>query len=261
LVCTGLACEPLATAAPQPSTDPATTRANTVRTTFESVDSTVAAEWDFPAHTPAPLLVLVPPVGRVDRNGLRPGSDEDPQRGMYAVLTKALLAAGVAVFRYDQPGAGRSSPGRFATDRSTALEGYTRAVDHARIDPDNVFLLGHGSGAQTIASIFPRFEAETPPAGVIFFDSSVGEHDAMRVRAPLLIVNPDRDPDNRYRYGEYVVETRQRAKDERLATKLRLIKDVRPGLLIEQSTGAGTQLAIHDQAVSALLDWVARYRD
>src|SRR5205085_8695851 len=49
-----------------------------VETTFESVDATVSAQWEFPAHTPAPLVVLIPASEAVDRDGLPPGYGEDP---------------------------------------------------------------------------------------------------------------------------------------------------------------------------------------
>ncbi|RMF25638.1 MAG: alpha/beta fold hydrolase [Deltaproteobacteria bacterium] len=246
--------EVAAAAAPVPP-DPVARRPSRVQTTFESVDAVVAAEWDFPEHSPAPLVVLIPVVGRIDRHGLRPGTDEQPENGVYARLTKALVESGFAVFRYDQPGAGRSSPGRFATDRSTALEAYTKAVAHARVDPERVFLLGHSSGTTTIASIFPRFESVQKPAGVVFLDSVVGEYDAARVHAPLLIVNPDRDPDNRYRYGEYVVESRRRGEDGPLETKLVIIDDSGPGLLARDSKDGGS-VALDRRAVRATISWL-----
>ncbi len=241
-------------AAPAPP-DPVARRPDRVQTTFESVDAVVAAEWDFPKHSPAPLVVLVPVVGRIDRHGLRPGTDERPENGIYARLTKVLVEGGFAVFRYDQPGAGRSSPGRFATDRSTALEAYTKAIAHARVDPEHVFLLGHGSGTSTIAAIFPRFEAAQKPAGVVFLDSVVGEYDAARVRAPLLIVNPGRDPDNRYRYGEYVVESREHNESGPLETKLKIIDDAGPGLLVEDPDDGG-RIVLDRRAVRATVSWL-----
>ena len=84
-----------------------------VETTFESVDSTVSAQWEFPATTPAPLVVMLPASEAVDRDGLPPGYGEDPSTGIYAQLARRLLDAGFAVFRYDSPGTGRSSPGQF----------------------------------------------------------------------------------------------------------------------------------------------------
>ncbi len=248
----------LAAAAPPPPKPPLA-RPNRIQTTFKSVDSVVAAEWDFPPHGTVPLVVLVPVIGRVDRNGLRPGSDLDPEQGIYAQLTRALVDAGFGVFRYDQPGAGRSSPGRFATDRSTALEGYTKAVAHARVDPDRVFLLGHASGTTTIAAIYPRFAAVQPPAGVVFLDSAVGEYDAARIKAPLLIINPGRDPDNRYRYGEYVVEARKRPEAGRLPTDLVLLKDARPGLVEPKKVNGERVLVFDQRAVRTLIDWLRRH--
>ena len=107
-------------------------RPSVVETTFESVDATIAAQWDFPDRSPAPLVVFIPAGGRIDRNGWNPGIGESPDRGMYAQFARDLVHAGFAIFRFDKPGAGKSSRGRYATERSNALEAYTRAVDHAR---------------------------------------------------------------------------------------------------------------------------------
>jgi len=241
-------------AAPGTSTTP---RDQVVQTTFESVDAVLAAEWDFPAHTPAPLVVLIPCQGRLDRDGRPAGLGEEPVEGMYAKLAKALVGAGFAVFRFDKPGAGRSAPGRFATERSNAIEAYTRAVDHARIDTDQVFLLGHSEGTDTIAGIYSRYEAVAPPKGVVFLDSVVGERMSMEVKAPLLIINPNKDPDDRFTYGEFVVETRKSASEGKLATDLKLIEGAEPGLLAP-SVGETETLDLHPSAITAVVEWLRK---
>jgi pimeloyl-ACP methyl ester carboxylesterase len=252
------ACVPLrAVAAPPPPTSESTDRTNTVETTFESVDATIAGQWDFPARAPAPLVVLIPSQGRLDREGRLPGLGEEPGHGMYGELTDALVKAGFAVFRFDKPGAGRSSPGRFATERSNAIEAYTRAVDHARIDRDNVFLLGHSLGSDSIAGIYSRYEAVDRPRGVIFFDSTVGERLSIEVKAPLLIVNPNKDPDDRYTFGEFVVESRSTAAGEKLETSLVLVDDAEPGLLAP-TVRDEEKLELHPRAIAAALEWLRK---
>jgi pimeloyl-ACP methyl ester carboxylesterase len=240
--------------APTPSTPE---RDQIVQTTFESVDAMIAAQWDFPARTPAPLVVIIPSQGRLDRDGRPAGLGEEPDQGMYAKLSKALVAAGFAVFRFDKPGAGRSAPGRFATERSNAIEAYTRAVDHARVDTEHVFLLGHAMGTDAIAGIYSRYEAVVPPKGVVFLDSVVGERMSMEVKAPLLIVNPNKDPDDRFTYGEFVVETRRTASDGKLATDLRLIDGAEPGLLAP-SPGEAEALDLHPNAITTVVDWLRK---
>jgi len=237
-------------------------RPDVVETTFPSVDATLAAQWDFPRTSPAPLVVLVPASGPIDRNGWYPGLGEDPSDGMYAQLTRQLVDAGFAVFRYDKPGTGRSSPGRYVTERANAIEAYTRAVDHARIDTDHVFLVGHGLGTDTIAGIFPRFAAVTKPAGVVLLDSRVGETDSVRIKAPLFVINPGEDPDNRYQYGEFVVERRQSAPGESLKTDLLVLDDARAGLRTEVEKNGETIFGIDPRATKALIDWLrAHSRD
>ena len=241
--------------APGGATQPS--RDQVVETTFESVDATIAGQWDFPQGTPAPLVVIIPSQGRLDRDGRPPGLGEEPDQGMYAKLAKSLVAAGFAVFRFDKPGAGRSSPGRFATERSNAIEAYTRAVDHARVETDNVFLLGHSEGTDSIAGIFARYEAVRRPRGVVFLDSVVGERLSIEVRAPLLIINPNRDPDDRFTYGEFVVETRRATSEGKLATELRLIDGAEPGL-IEPSPAEDERLNLHPAAIGAVVEWLRK---
>jgi len=250
---------PSGVAAPAPE-DRKPARPSVVQTTFKSVDAVLAAQWDFPTQSPAPLVVLIPSGGRIDRNGWHPGLGEDASHGIYAQLTSELVAKGFAVFRYDKPGAGRSSPGRFATERSNAIEAYTRAIDHARVDPERVFLLGHSIGTDTIAGIFPRFEAVAAPVGTVLLDSMVGETASLRIKAPTLIVNSGRDPDDRYQYGEFVVESRERAEGKEMETELVVIDRDKRGLLSESSKNGATVLTLDPRATGAIVDWLMRHR-
>jgi len=235
-------------------------RPTVVQTTFESVDATLAGQWELPAQTPAPLVVLVPAGGRLDRNGWAPDLGEESSQGIYAQLAQRLVASGFAVFRFDKPGAGRSSPGHFATERANALEAYTHAVQHPRIDPEHVFLLGHGVGTDTIAGIYPRFAAVKPPAGVILLDNAVGETDSIRIEAPTFIINAGKDPDQRYQYGEFLVEARRNAEGRKLVTEFLLLADAKPGVLTVRKDGERSQLAIDPHATDAIIRWLREHR-
>ncbi len=229
-------------------------------TTFKSVDAMVAGQWDFPTNTPAPLVVLIGASTAVDRNGLPPGYTGDRETGIYARLTKALVEAGFAVFRYDAPGTGRSGRGRFSTIRSTALEGYVRAVDHARIDPERVFLFGHSGGTEAIAGIFPRYVSINPPAGVILLSSRVGETSAVRVEAPTLIIVTEKNPDDLYQYGRFATDARSRVKDKKLETDLVTIPEAEHSLIVEIEESRGKRYRIHPRAQAAMLEWLQRRR-
>ena len=229
-----------------------------VETTFQSVDATVAAQWEFPARTPAPLVVLIPASEALDRHGLPPGYGADLDTGIYAQLSKKLVAAGFAVFRYDSPGTGRSSPGRYSTVRSTALEAYTRAVDHAKVDPDKIFLFGHGWGTDTIVGIYTRYAQVKPPAGVVLFSNMVGETDAVTVDAPTLIVVSDKLPDDQYQRGQFPADARSRFKDKKLETKLVTIPGAEPTLLSPvEKNGGGKNVLLDPRAVDAVLEWLS----
>lgn len=227
-----------------------------VETTFESVDATVSAQWEFPARTPAPLVVLLPASEAVDRDGLPPGYGEDPSTGIYAQLAKKLLDAGFAVFRYDSPGTGRSSPGQYSTVRSTALEGYTRAVDHPKVDRSRVFLLGHSASTDTIAGIYPRFASVCPPTGAVLLANIVGETDIVRIEAPALIVVSDKTPDDIYQHGQFPTDARGR-QEKKLETRLVTLTGAEETLLTPtDKNGGGKNYSIDPRAVDAATEWM-----
>ncbi len=227
-----------------------------VTTTFKSVDATVAAQWEFPASTPAPLVIIIPASGGVDRHGLPADFADTPEIGIYAQLAEQLLSAGFAVFRYDSPGTGRSSRGRFSTSRSTALEGYTRAVDHARVDPDKVFLLGHAGGTDTIVGIYPRYEQVAPPAGLILLANRVGETDIMRAKAPSLIIVSEEHPSDLYEKGRFVAEAREKAEGGKLETELVTVPQSVRALVSEIPGSDGGRFRIEPRATDAILRWL-----
>ncbi len=238
-----------------------------LETTYKSVDATVAAQWEFPATTPAPLVVIVPASEALDRNGLPAGYGEDPDTGIYAQLAAKLLAAGFAVFRYDAPGTGRSSPGRYTTVRATALEGYTHAVDHAKIDPDQVYLLGHAAGTDTIVGIYSRYTAVHPPAGVILLANRVGENDIVQVQAPTLLIVTDKTPDDQYQLGQFPADARSRVSDKKLETKLVTLPGAEETMLAPippaaagQDADVPKQASLDPRAVAAILDWLQAQR-
>jgi len=228
-----------------------------VETTFESVDATVSAQWEFPARTPAPLVVLLPASEAVDRDGLPPGYGEDPATGIYAQLARKLLDAGFAVFRYDSPGTGRSSAGQYSTVRSTSLEGYTRAVDHPKVDGSHVFLLGHSASTDSVVGIYSRYAAVKPPAGVILLANIVGETDIVNVDAPTLIVVSDKTPDDIYQHGQFPMDARSRYTQKKLETSLVSLPGAEATLLSPiDKNGGGKLYSIDPRAVDATLEWL-----
>jgi hypothetical protein len=228
-----------------------------VDTTFDSVDATVSAQWEFPARTPAPLVVLLPANSAVDRDGLPPGFGLDPATGIYAQFARKLLAAGFAVFRYDSPGTGKSGSGQFCTDRSTAIEGYTRAVDHPKVDRAHVFLIGHSASTDTVVGIYARYAAVAAPAGVVLLANIVGETDLVRVDAPTLIVVTDKTPDDLYQRGQFPVDARSRVTDRKLETTLVTVPGAEDTLLAPvDKAGGGKLYSLDPRAVDATIEWM-----
>jgi pimeloyl-ACP methyl ester carboxylesterase len=228
-----------------------------IETTFESVDATVSAQWEFPSHTPAPLVVLLPASEAVDRDGLPPGYGEDPATGIYAQFARKLLASGFAVFRYDSPGTGRSSPGQYCTVRSTALEGYTRAVDHPKVDRQHVFLVGHSASTDSAVGIYSRYAAVQPPAGIVLLANLIGETDLVTVDAPVLIVVSDKTPDEIYQHGQFPKDARSRATTKKLETDVVVLTGAEETLLSPvDKNGGGKVYSIDPRAVDATLEWL-----
>jgi alpha-beta hydrolase superfamily lysophospholipase len=238
----------------------AETKTDKVETTFKSVDAVISAQWDFPGKGLSPLVVLIPPSGKIDRNGWHPALGTAPRDGIYAQFARELLKAGFAVFRFDTPGAGRSSTGHYVTDRSTAIEAYRRATDHSRIDPQRVFLLGHGGGTKAIADIYSRYQAIQPPAGVVLLSNEVGEQGITSIASPTLIVVGDATADDRYQLGEFPADARRNAAGGRLKTRLLVIKGGGHTLLSSQAIASGgLRHSIHPEATKAILGWLQQH--
>ena len=91
----------------------------------------------------------------------------------------------------------------------------------------------------------------------MFLDNAVGERLSLEVKAPLLIVNPNKDPDDRFTFGEFVVETRRTASEGKLVTELRLIDGAEPGLLAP-APGETESLDLHPNAITAVVDWLRK---
>jgi len=73
----------------------------------------------------------------------------------------------------------------------------------------------------------------------------------------LLIVNPNKDPDDRYTFGEFVVQARSVAPAGKLETSLVLIDDAEPGLLAPMIQNE-EKLELHPRAIAAAVEWLRR---
>ena len=99
-----------------------------------------------------------------------------------------------------------------------------------------------------------------PPAGIVFIDNAVGESDSLRIEAPLLIVNASRDPDDRFQFGEFLVEARNNAPDKKLETEIVLLDDAEPGLLALPKKGEEPTYTLDSRATDAAIRWLMHHR-
>ncbi|WP_127125896.1 S9 family peptidase [Georgenia sp. SYP-B2076] len=138
---------------------------------FRSGDQTLAGTLTTPdGEGPHPAALLVPGSGPVDRDSNHRRMRLDITRQ----LSDALVAAGIATFRYDKRGVGEST-GRFRA------AGFTDNVDDARaalealaavpeVDPGALTVVGHSEGA-LIATVLAA-HTTLPVAGVVLLSGS-----------------------------------------------------------------------------------------
>ena len=139
--------------------------AHDVEVSFGSADATLAGTLTLPAGPgPHPAVILISGSGPQDRDGAIPGIDGYRP---FREIASTLSAAGIAVLRYDDRGAGASTgvnltatTGALADDAQAALRFLQRRPD---VDPLQVGLIGHSEGAL----IAPIVASRDP--GVAFF--------------------------------------------------------------------------------------------
>ncbi|MBX3278477.1 MAG: alpha/beta fold hydrolase [Acidobacteria bacterium] len=115
-----------------------------------------------------PAALIISGSGSQDRDG-NPGA-----LSFYKLIAEKLSAAGVAVLRHDDRGAGRSAMPKTPTTYRDLINDSKAAVQYLRsrseIDPDRIVLVGHSEGGTTatiIAAEDPKIAAITLLAGAI----------------------------------------------------------------------------------------------
>ena len=139
----------------------------------------------------------------------------DPvNRDIYQYLAAKLVPLGFAVFRFDKRGTGSSAGVYGCCEAEDALAAYRAAVTAQPEKIEKVFILAQSIGTKHLASQFDSFNEIKPPAGVILLSSLLSVEEVLEIRAPILIVISDHEPEritvseaavsahqNRYPYG------------------------------------------------------------
>lgn len=162
-------------AAPAASATPAPAG---VAVSFAGADGTkLAGEIAVPAGVSraAPAIVFVPPGPNASRNF--GGDGPDP---MFPGLAASFVKRGYAVLRYDTRGVGKSGGSSAAQTWDQARADAVAAVGAARaaagIDPNRVFLLGYGNGADL--ALAAALQPGVRPAGVVALAPTVTSYAA-----------------------------------------------------------------------------------
>lgn len=133
----------------------------------------ISGVWEVPASFTGQAAVFVSGSGPVDRDGNIPKWTNN----LYLTLAEALHDLGVATFRYDKPGTGKSTGDYFEAGLSDYIEAAVMALRKVKTFSDvrRVTLMGHSEGAL----IGPAILAQEPADGFVFFSGTVGSGDEL----------------------------------------------------------------------------------
>lgn len=171
----------------QPEAFPTPRLANLARERREvairSGDVQLAGELDLPGGVErAPLVVVIHHSGPVTRDA-------------YGYLAELLVGDGMAVFRFDKRGTGRSGGVYGCCESDDALAAYAAAVSQPGVDSERVFIVAQSVGTRFLAERFSEFQAVRPPRAVALLSNLLGPDTVTAVAAPALIVVAASEPD------------------------------------------------------------------
>ncbi len=170
-----------ADALPTPRLDGIAAERREVR--FTSGDVELAGELDLPPGAgPHPLVFIIHHSGPVPRDS-------------YGYLAEILLRAGYAVFRFDKRGTGASGGVYGCCESDDALAAYRAAVAQPDIDRCQVFIVAQSIGTQHLATRFEEYAQTQAPRGVALLSSLLHASDVVRIRAPMIVIVADSEPE------------------------------------------------------------------
>lgn len=171
----------LSDALPTPRLDGIAAERREVR--FISGDVELAGELDLPLGAgPHPLVFIIHHSGPVPRDS-------------YGYLAEILLRAGYAVFRFDKRGTGASGGVYGCCESDDALAAYRAAVAQPDIDRCQVFIVAQSIGTQHLATRFEEYAQTQAPRGVALLSSLLHASDVVRIRAPMIVIVADSEPE------------------------------------------------------------------
>ncbi|MFC4353941.1 alpha/beta hydrolase [Chryseomicrobium palamuruense] len=133
----------------------------------------ISGVWEVPEGYYGKAVVLVSGSGPVDRDGNIPKW----KNNLYLSFAEALHDLGIATFRYDKPGTGKSKGDYYEAGLSDYIAVGVEALRKIKDRPEvqMVTLIGHSEGAL----IGPAILAQVPADGFVFFSGTVGRGDEL----------------------------------------------------------------------------------
>lgn len=128
----------------------------------------ISGVWEVPEGFYGHAVVLVSGSGPVDRDGNIPKWKND----LYLSFAKKLHDLGIATFRYDKPGVGKSTGDYYEAGLSDYIAAGVQVLRRVKDIPEArvVTLVGHSEGAL----IGPAILEQEPADGFVFFSGTTG---------------------------------------------------------------------------------------
>lgn len=106
-------------------------------------------------------------------------------RADYQHITALGTSIGVAVFRWDKRGTGRSGNGSSGTLEGDTYKAYEFAVSLPSIDPERVIIFAQSEGTVLLGQDYSKFSKIHKPKGIILAGNMLDEETVLNIDVPI----------------------------------------------------------------------------
>jgi SAM-dependent methyltransferase len=170
-----------------------TYKSDSLLITFKSEGTLLEGTFDFPVtKKKCPSILLVHGWGDIDRDG---DSTEWGPIQNFKAFAKVFTKNGIAVYRYDKRGVGKSKGKKnaYSTQKRLLIKDIVKAFNvmylQNVVDKDNLFLLGQSQGSELITKAYEEIKRIVKPKGLIFISCVIKKSTALNIDTPMLAIN------------------------------------------------------------------------
>ena len=127
-------------------------------------------------------------------------------RDWYSPFADIALNSGMAVFRWDKRGTGRSGASGLGSSTQDAVNAYEVALEQPTINHKRVIILAQGAGTGLLGSSYGLFARVQNPYAVILASNMLDEEAVLAVDTRVRIIVSDHDWNPWQKYGQAVSE-------------------------------------------------------